>query len=124
VPLGAFLSGGIDSSIVVGLMSKVSSSKIKTFNVSFDESEFSESKYAKQIAKKFNTEHHEIKLKPEDFLKDLPAALSAMDHPGGDGLNTYIVSKATKQAGITMALSGIGGDELFAGYDVFKRMFA
>ena len=122
VPFGAFLSGGIDSSAVVGLMSKVSSEKIQTFHVSFDESEFSESVYAKQIAKKFNTEHHEIKLQPNDFLSQLPQALKAMDHPGGDGPNTYIVSKATRNVGITMALSGIGGDELFAGYDVFKRM--
>lgn len=122
VPFGAFLSGGIDSSAVVGLMSNVSSEKINTFNVSFDESEFSESKYARIIAEKFNTQHHEIKLTPQHFLNDLPEALSAMDHPSGDGPNTYIVSKATKNAGITMALSGIGGDELFAGYDVFKRM--
>ncbi len=122
VPFGAFLSGGIDSSAIVGLMSKVSSEKIQTFNVNFDESEFSESKYAQLIAKKFNTQHHEIKLSPADFLKQLPEALNAMDHPSGDGPNTYIVSKATKNAGITMALSGIGGDELFAGYDVFKRM--
>ncbi len=122
VPFGAFLSGGIDSSAVVGLMSEVSNEKVKTFNISFDESEFSESKYAQLIAKKFNTHHHEIKLRPDDFLKQLPEALAAIDHPTGDGPNTYIVSKATKQAGITMALSGIGGDELFAGYDVFKRM--
>ena len=122
VPFGAFLSGGIDSSALVGLMSKVSSEKIQTFNISFDESEFSESKYATLIAKKFNTQHHEIKLKPEEFLKQLPEALAAMDHPSGDGPNTYVVSKATKNAGITMALSGVGGDELFAGYDVFKRM--
>ncbi len=122
VPFGAFLSGGIDSSAIVGLMSKVSTEKIQTFNINFDESEFSEAKYAKLIAQKFNTQHHEIKLTPDDFLKQLPEALSAMDHPSGDGPNTYIVSKATKQAGITMALSGIGGDELFAGYDVFKRM--
>jgi len=122
VPFGAFLSGGIDSSAIVGLMSKVSSEKIQTFNISFDENEFSESKYAQLIAKKFNTQHHEIKLAPEDFLKQLPEALNAMDHPSGDGPNTYIVSKATKNAGVTMALSGIGGDELFAGYDVFKRM--
>lgn len=124
VPFGAFLSGGIDSSAVVGLMSKVSSEQIQTFNVSFDESEFSESRYAQIIAKKYNTKHHEIKLTPADFLKQLPDALAAMDHPSGDGPNTYIVSKATKEAGVTMALSGIGGDELFAGYDVFKRMSA
>ncbi len=122
VPFGAFLSGGIDSSAIVGLMSKVSAEKVQTFNVSFDESEFSEAKYAKQIAEKFNTQHHEIKLTPNHFLEQLPEALNAMDHPSGDGPNSYIVSKATKQAGITMALSGLGGDELFAGYDVFKRM--
>jgi asparagine synthase (glutamine-hydrolysing) len=121
VPFGAFLSGGIDSSAIVGLMSKVSSQKIRTFNVSFDEGEFSEAVYAKQIAQKFNTEHHEIKLTPGDFLNQLPEALAAMDHPGGDGPNSYIVSKATREAGITMALSGLGGDELFAGYDIFKR---
>lgn len=122
VPFGAFLSGGIDSSAVVALMSQVSSTAVSTFNVSFDESEFSESQYARIIAKKYNTKHHEIKLRPGDFLQRLPEALAAMDHPGGDGPNTYIVSKATKEAGITMALSGIGGDELFAGYAVFKRM--
>lgn len=121
VPFGAFLSGGIDSSAIVGLMSKVSSQKIRTFNISFDEGEFSEAVYAKQIAEKFNTEHHEITLTPHDFLSQLPEALAAMDHPGGDGPNSYIVSKATRAAGITMALSGLGGDELFAGYDIFKR---
>lgn len=121
VPFGAFLSGGIDSSAIVGLMSKVSTDKIQTFNISFDESEFSEAKYAQVIAKKFNTQHHEIKLSPDDFLKQLPEALNAIDHPSGDGPNSYIVSKATKNAGITMALSGLGGDELFAGYDIFKR---
>lgn len=123
VPFGAFLSGGIDSSAIVGLMSKVSSQKVQTFNISFDESQFSEAKYAKQIATKFNTEHHEIKLTPNDFLKQLPEALAAMDHPSGDGPNSYVVSKATKNAGITMALSGLGGDELFAGYDIFKRYY-
>jgi len=121
VPFGAFLSGGIDSSAVVGLMSKVSSEKIKTFSITFDESEYSEAKYAQLIAKKFNTDHHEIKLTPTDFLNELPNSLKAMDHPSGDGPNTYIVSKATKNAGITMALSGLGGDELFAGYAIFKR---
>lgn len=122
VPFGAFLSGGIDSSIVVALMSKISNEQVNTFNISFDESEFSESKYAQLISKRYNTKHHEIKLTPNDFLKELPNALNAMDHPSGDGPNTFIVSKATKDAGITMALSGIGGDELFAGYDNFKRL--
>ncbi len=122
VPFGAFLSGGIDSSAVVGIMSKMSAKKVETFNISFDEGEFSEAKYAKKIAEKFGTNHHEIKLSPADFLKQLPESLNALDHPSGDGPNTYVVSKATKNAGITMALSGLGGDEAFAGYDVFKRM--
>jgi len=121
VPVGAFLSGGIDSSAVVAAMSTVSDASIKTFNVSFAEEEFSEAKYARIIAEKYKTDHTEIKLTPEDFLKDLPEALKAMDHPSGDGPNSYVVSKATKNAGVTVALSGLGGDELFAGYDIFKR---
>jgi len=122
VPFGAFLSGGIDSSIIVGLMSKVATSKVKTFSVTFEESEFSEAAFARKISEKYNTEHHEIKLLISDFLRGLPEALKAMDHPSGDGANTFIVSKATREAGITMALSGLGGDELFAGYPIFKRI--
>ncbi|NDK54517.1 asparagine synthase (glutamine-hydrolyzing) [Pontibacter fetidus] len=124
VPFGAFLSGGIDSSIIVGLMSQVASQQVKTFSVTFEEEEFSEAKYAAIIAKKFKTEHHDIRLKPDDFLQLIPTALNAMDHPSGDGPNTFVVSKVTREAGITMALSGLGGDEVFAGYDVFKRMYA
>ena len=123
VPFGAFLSGGIDSSAVVGAMSQVSSQQVKTFSVVFDESEFSEAQYARIVAKKFNTDHHEIKLSPGIFLQQLPEALSAMDHPSGDGPNTYIVSKATRSAGITMALSGLGSDEIFCGYDIFRRSY-
>ncbi len=121
VSFGAFLSGGIDSSAVVGLMSQVSDKTVKTFSVTFDESEFSEARYAKMVAEKFGTQHTEIKLTPQDFLRDLPDALNAMDHPSGDGPNTFVVSRVTKEAGVTMALSGLGGDELFAGYDIFKR---
>ncbi len=122
VPFGAFLSGGIDSSIIVGLMSQISNRKVNTFSVTFNEEKFSEAKYARQIAKQFNTEHTEIKLSPKDFLNIIPEAIKAFDHPSADGINSYIVSKVTKQAGITMALSGLGGDELFAGYDIFKRI--
>ena len=124
VPFGAFLSGGIDSSAVVGAMARVSSQKVKTFNISFAEEQFSEAKYARHIAQMHQTDHHEIRLTPEDFLHQLPDALQAMDHPSGDGPNTWLVSKATKEAGITMALSGTGGDELFAGYAIFNRMAA
>ncbi len=121
VPFGAFLSGGIDSSAIVGLMSQVQEQAVKTFTIVFDEEEFSEAKYARIIAKKFKTDHHEFRLDPDEFLKELPIALSALDHPSGDGPNSYIVSRITREAGITMALSGLGGDELFAGYPVFNR---
>ena len=121
VPFGAFLSGGIDSSAVVGLMAQASTSPVHTFSVIFDEAAFSEEHFARIIAKKFKTEHTPIRLKPDDMLRLLPAALEAMDHPSVDGPNTFVVSKVTKEAGVTMALSGLGGDELFAGYEVFAR---
>lgn len=121
VPFGAFLSGGIDSSAVVGQMSKVQNQPVRTFNISFDEGEFGEAKYARLIAERFGTEHHELLLTPADFLTMLPDALRAIDHPSGDGPNSYVVSKITRENGITMALSGLGGDELFAGYPVFNR---
>ncbi|MFK7756984.1 MAG: asparagine synthase (glutamine-hydrolyzing) [Flavobacteriales bacterium] len=121
VPFGAFLSGGIDSSAIVGLMSEDKELPVSTFSVVFNEREFSEAPYAELIAKKFKTNHHEILLTATDFLDQLPHALKAMDHPSGDGPNTYLVSKVTKEAGITMALSGLGGDELFAGYSIFNR---
>ena len=122
VPFGAFLSGGIDSSLLVGLMSEVRSEKINTFQISFEEEAFDERKYAQLVAKKFKTDHHEINLSANAFLKDIPAAIAAIDFPSGDGPNTYAVSKAAKEAGITVAISGLGGDELFAGYPVFQYM--
>ncbi len=124
VPFGAFLSGGIDSSAVVAAMSKVSPNTIKTFSITFEEEAFSEAKYARIIAEKYNTDHTEIKLTQEDFLKTLPKAIASMDHPSFDGVNSYVVSEVTKKAGVTMALSGLGGDELFAGYDIFKRAYS
>ena len=96
VPFGAFLSGGIDSSAVVGLMAQASNSPVHTFSVVFNEEAFSEERYAKLVAKKFNTDHTAIQLKPEDMLRLLPDALQAMDHPSLDGPNTFVVSKVTK----------------------------
>lgn len=122
VPFGAFLSGGIDSSLLVGLMSEVRNEKINTFQISFEEEAFDERKYAQLVAKKFSTNHHEINLSASEFLKDIPTAIEAIDFPSGDGPNTYAVSKAAKEAGITVAISGLGGDELFAGYPVFQYM--
>ena len=122
VPLGAFLSGGIDSSAIVALMAHASTKPVETFSVIFEEKEFDESTWSGMVARKFNTRHHPILLKPTDFLAELEPALAAMDHPSGDGPNSYVVSKATKAAGVTVALSGLGGDELFAGYPFFRQL--
>jgi asparagine synthase (glutamine-hydrolysing) len=119
VPVGAFLSGGIDSSAVVGLMAAAGASKPNTFTVAFEEKEYDESPYAAIVAKKFATNHTRILLKPTVFLDELTSGLDAMDIPSGDGINTYVVSKAIRQSGMTVALSGAGGDELFAGYPFF-----
>ncbi len=122
VPLGAFLSGGIDSSCIVAAMSKIARNRVKTFTVNFDEAEFSEAGYARLVAEKFKTDHHEINLRSEDFLAEVTNALDAMDHPSCDGVNSYVVSKYTRNAGITVALSGVGSDELFGGYPVFRYL--
>lgn len=123
VRLGAFLSGGIDSSAVVALMSEVSDHPVDTFSVIFGEKEFDESIYSDLIAQKYKTDHTSVLLTPDDFLSDLPEALKSADSPSGDGINTYVVSKATKKSGIKVSLSGLGGDELFAGYPNFLKWY-
>ncbi len=120
VPLAAFLSGGIDSSIVVAAMTELEKN-VNTFHVSFNESKFSESNYASIVSKKFKTNHQEVIINSNDFINLIPQAIKDMDFPSLDGVNTYIVSKATKDAGITVALSGIGADEWFGGYPIFSR---
>ncbi|RYF78595.1 MAG: asparagine synthase (glutamine-hydrolyzing) [Cytophagaceae bacterium] len=121
VPLGAFLSGGVDSSAVVALMAEHSDQPVNTFTVTFQEATFDESVHARAMAKRFNTKHTELPLAPKRLLAELPTILASMDQPSGDGPNTYMVSKLTKEAGITVALSGLGGDEVFAGYSTFSR---
>lgn len=121
VTLGAFLSGGIDSSAIVALMAISSDQRISTFSIGFDENKYDETEYSSLIARKYNTCHARIRLTAKDFLNSLPDALTAMDFPTIDGVNTFVVSQATKNAGCTVALSGVGGDELFAGYPVFTQ---
>lgn len=123
VPLGAFLSGGIDSSAVVAAMAAHSAEPINTFSVTFSEQDFDESSYAAIIAKKFNTRHTPILLSPHALLEKFTTILQAFDSPSADGINTYLISEAVKQSGITVALSGVGGDELFAGYAPFKHWY-
>lgn len=122
VPFAAFLSGGVDSSIITAVAAQRLGKDLHTFTVSFDESKFSEHTIAAEVAQRYQTQHHEIRLKPQDFLDLLPAGMAATDHPSGDGLNTYVVSKHTQAAGFKMALSGIGGDEWFLGYPYFRNM--
>ena len=124
VKVGAFLSGGIDSSLLVGIIAKELNKSIDTFSITFEEEEFSEAKYSRLITKQFKSNHHEIELSADHFKDKIPNALLAMDHPSGDGPNSYVVSEAVKKEGITVALSGLGGDELFAGYPFFKQHLA
>ena len=121
VPLGVFLSGGMDSSALVALMSRVSKRRPKTFSVVFDEPTFTESPFSRAVATRFETDHEEIRLSEERLLGMLPDALASIDQPTMDGINTFVVSQAVKNAGIIVALSGLGGDELFAGYPSFRR---
>ena len=120
VPLGIFLSGGIDSSALVALAAEVSHSPLKTFTVSLDDTRLDEAKWAADIALRFGCEHNVMRLSAESARRQIDRAVAALDQPSHDGINTYFVAQAARQAGITVALSGLGGDELFAGYPAFR----
>ena len=120
VPLGVFLSGGIDSSAVVSL-AKEFRSDIDTFSVVYEDQGYSEKTYIDKVVQRFGTRHHEIRLGYKDLLSIFEEYASSLDIPSVDGLNTFLISHYTKKAGITVALSGLGGDELFAGYPMFSE---
>lgn len=122
VPVGVFLSGGIDSSAIVALLRRATKQEIKSFSVCFREQEFSEQSYAETVARQYQTQHTNVLLTEGEILAQLPHALRAMDQPSIDGINTYIVSQAAADAGLKVALSGLGGDEVFAGYRVFRTV--
>ena len=117
VPLGALLSGGVDSSIIVALMARLSSNPVKTFSIGFRAEAFNEAEHARLVAEKFGTDHHELILDP-NLEETLTFLTSMLEEPFGDSsmLPTYYVSRMARQH-VTVALSGDGGDELFAGYD-------
>lgn len=124
VPLGIFLSGGIDSSLVLAAAARVADARsINTFSVSFEERDYDESPYARLMAKHIGATHHEHVFSPAEMLDAIPSILSSMDEPFGDAslFPTYFLCKAARKS-ITVALSGDGGDELFAGYDTFKAI--
>ena len=123
VELGVFLSGGIDSSAIVGLMSLGSNQHINTFHLANTKKEYDESGYAESIAKRFSTSHSKILLNTDEILSKVTDGLKAMDSPTADGINTYLISSAMRSTGLKVALSGIGGDELFVGYPGFAQYY-
>lgn len=122
VPLGAFLSGGIDSSAVVALMSEVSGERVKTFSIGFDEKDFSEIAHARRVAERFGTDHHEFVVRP-NAIEVLPTLVRHYGEPYADSsaIPTYYLAKMTRQH-VTVALNGDGGDECFGGYERYAAM--
>lgn len=121
VPVGVFLSGGIDSSSLVAILSH-SGVRPSTFSIVFREADYSEAEHSRAVASLFKTDHHELTVSQQDALATIPDALRAMDQPTIDGVNTYFVSQRTRAAGIKVALSGLGGDEVFGGYGSFHAV--
>lgn len=119
VPLGVFLSSGIDSTAIASLAA-VMQSGIRTFTVSFPDMEFSEAGIARRTAERLGTQHREVVISADDMVNRLDEAIMALDQPSMDGINTYFVSWAARQAGLKVALSGLGSDELFGGYTSFR----
>ena len=121
VPVASFLSGGIDSSVITALAARaLGPGRLQTFSVGFSEAEFDETQIADIVAKKYQTDHHRIELGQEEIVRLVQEAVSRMDAPSQDAINTYIVSKKVAESGIKVALSGLGGDELFGGYPSFR----
>lgn len=120
VPLGIFLSGGLDSSTVAYYAQRASSRKVKTFSIGFEEASFDESAYAREVAAHLGTEHHELRLSPAESLALVPTIADSLDEPMADAsiIPTYLLSRFTREH-VTVALGGDGGDELLCGYDTF-----
>lgn len=121
-PLGAFLSGGIDSSSVVSLMRHSGQAALHTFSISFPQTPLDEGPFAHQVAKQFQTQHTDVPLNADEAEEGLEDFFGSMDQPSCDGFNTYMVSKFAREGGLTVALSGLGGDELFAGYGHYRKI--
>jgi asparagine synthase (glutamine-hydrolysing) len=119
VPLGAFLSGGLDSSTIVALMRRYSGD-VRTFSLGFPETPYDERPHARWVADRFDTRHTEIRLGQNEFSAWLHDSLAAIDQPTFDGLNMYFVARAARESGLTVALSGLNADELFGGYPCFR----
>jgi asparagine synthase (glutamine-hydrolysing) len=122
VPLGLFLSGGVDSSALAMLTRRASPDQVKGYTIGFLSETFDESPQARRTATHLGIEHHSILLTESHMLATCAEAINALDQPTIDGLNTFYISQAVKEAGITVALSGLGGDEVFCGYSHFRTL--
>jgi asparagine synthase (glutamine-hydrolysing) len=120
VPVASFLSGGIDSSVVTAIAAQKLENKLQTYSVGFDLAEFDETAIAQEIAQRYGTDHHRIQLSEEEVIHSVTEAVGKLDLPSVDAINTYIVSRAVAGRGLKVALSGLGGDELFGGYSSFR----
>lgn len=126
VQVGVFLSGGVDSGAVATLAARArnraGAPPLATLTVAFDEREFDESDQTRLVSRALGADHREVRVTRDAFLAELPAFFAAMDQPSNDGVNTYFVSKAAREAGLTVVLSGLGGDEVFWGYGHYGRL--
>jgi asparagine synthase (glutamine-hydrolysing) len=122
VPVGCFLSGGVDSSALVGLLAEVHDAPICTVNLACDVADLDESRFAREAARLYGSEHHEVPIRVAEIRDRMPDAVRALDQPSIDGPNTYFVSEAAAKAGLKVAVSGVGADELFGGYVGFARI--
>ena len=120
VPVGAFLSGGLDSAAVAALMTRTSGGRLRTFTLGFAEPGFSEAEMAEDTARHLGADHTTRILSGSEVAAEIDRFVEACDQPTGDGLNTYFISQTAKAGGVTVALSGLGGDELFGGYPSFS----
>ena len=121
-PIGVFLSGGIDSSIISLLAAQNSDQQIQTLSVSFNENAYDESYYQKIIQQKINSKHTHYTITEKDYLAALPQLQNAFDQPSNDAVNSWFITRCAQQNGLKAVLSGLGGDELFGGYPSFKRI--
>ena len=121
-PIGVFLSGGLDSSIISLLAKSSNQSALKTLSIYFEEAAYSEKPFQDTLLAQLKTDHHQYLLTENEFHQELPNIFESMDLPSCDGINTWFISKSAKENGLKAVLSGIGGDELFGGYPSFQRM--
>ena len=120
VPVGVFLSGGIDSSAIVAVAASAAQRPVQTFTVTFDETRYNEEKYAAEVASRYGCDHHQVHLSAQSVVSQIDSMIDALDQPSADGVNTYFVARAARDAGLAVVLSGVGGDELFGGYTNFR----